>query len=150
MTKLALKALTTLNSLTFWLYQLFTVIYDPEITVICIKLTNQECSFELTVTRTHTHMLSHPLGSSGECTLTVKRKLADWTGNFLFDSACLFSWTWLTCVDLSLQALQSTARALPCTHSQTKFTTLLYKTQMKANCNFFMALSGNVCTQINW
>ena len=47
----------------------------------------------------------------------TEEKTWDWTGNFLFDSACLFSWTQLTCVDLSPQAQQSAARALPSTHS---------------------------------
>lgn len=60
---------------------------------------------------------SRPLGSSGECTLTVQQKLADWTGNFLFDSACLFSWTQLTCADLSSQVQRSSARAPLCTDS---------------------------------
>ena len=99
------------------LSSLYCLIWSQANHAICIKVTNQQSSFVLTVTCTHS--LSHPLGSSGECTLTVKRKLADWTGNFLFDSACLFSWTWLTSVDLSPRAQQSAARALPRTHSHT-------------------------------
>lgn len=77
--------------------------------------TNQQSFLALTVICTD--LLSHPLGSSGECTLTVQQKLTDWTGNFFFDSACLFSWTRLTSVDLSSQVQQSSARALLCTNS---------------------------------
>lgn len=69
------------------------------------------------LTATCSHPSPHPLGSSGECTLAVKRKLADWTGNFLFDSECLFSWTRLTCFDLSPWARRSASRS-PALHPQ--------------------------------
>lgn len=60
--------------------------------------------------------------------LNVHRKLEDWPRNFLFDSACLFSWTRLTCVDPSLQTQQSAARALPRTNRlpQNRADVLLY------------------------
>lgn len=141
-----------LPSLFFLILRVFfnCHIWSGDNHTICIKRTNQRSPFVLTVTCTQP--LSHPLGSSGECTLTVKRKLEDWTGNFLFDSACLFSWTWLTCVDPSPRAQQSAARALPCTHSHpaTKQNSLhcfiTHKWKNYPNCSFSMALTGNVCT----
>ncbi len=148
MIKLGLNGLRTLNSLIVSALYCHTWSWDNH--AICIKVTNQQSSFVLTVTCTHP--LSHPLGSSGECTLTVKRKLADWTGNFLFDSVCLFSWTWLTCVDLSPQAQQSAARALPRTHSHppTKQNLLrcfiVHKRKRYLNGSFSTAPTGNVCT----